>query len=151
MQIKNFSPNGGTTSDAAIAVLREARRLHRIALSDALSKSLPILRRVLSSNTLHGMSLPALFRSRSAVQRKHILRTLAIEAGFESWETYRLALGTMTIDQLEHFDIIQRQIGYPNFWFSSLVEAQEHALKHGGRTMRVGQQAVVVPRIDTLE
>jgi hypothetical protein len=147
MHIKNLSPKSDPTdSQAAVAVLREARRLHRIAVSDALSKSLPVLRRVLSSNTLHGVSLPELFRTRSTVQRKHILRTLAIEAGFPNWEAYRWALRTMSVDQLEHFDMIQRGIGYPNFWFSTLAQAQEHAHKHGGRTLRVGQQAVVVPQ-----
>jgi hypothetical protein len=148
MHIKNLSPKSDPAdSQAAVAVLREARRLHRIAVSDALSKSLPVLRRLLSSNTLHGVSLPELFRTRSTVQRKHILRTLAIEAGFSSWEAYRWALRTMSVDQLGHFDMIQREIGYPNFWFSTLDQAQEHVLKHGGKTMRVGQQAVVVPLI----
>jgi hypothetical protein len=148
MHIKNLSPQSDPTdSQAAVAVLRHARRLHRIAVSDALSRSLPVLRRVLSSHTLHGVSLPELFRTRSSVQRKHILRTLAIEAGFPNWEAYRWALRTMSVDQLAHFDMIQREIGYPNFWFSTLAQAQEHALKHGGKTMRVGRQAVVVPLI----
>lgn len=146
MQIKHSPPNNGATgSDASVAVLREARRLHRVVLTDALSRSLPVLRRVLLSNTLHGMSLPELYRNRNIVQRKHILRTLAIEAGFQSWETYRATLGTMKIGQLEHFDMIQHRIGYLNFWFSTLDEAKEYALLNGGSPMRVGQQAVVVP------
>ena len=144
MQSHRLSPSqGGAPHEAAAHVLREAKRLHRLAVSATLSSALPVLRRVLSSHTLTGLSLPDLFRSRHRVQRKHILRTLAIEAGFPGWETYRAALSTMAVDQLEHIELIQAQIGYLNCWFSSVAQAQDHAQRHGGRVVRVGQQAVV--------
>lgn len=139
------SPTCAESTQASQAVLREARRLHRAATTGTLSKSLPILRRVLSSDTLIDISLPELFRKRSIVQRKHILRMLAIEAGHASWELYRQALGQMTIEQLAHFELHQPEMGYPNFWFSTFAEAQDYALQHGGRCLRVGQQAVVCP------
>jgi hypothetical protein len=129
---------------AANTVLHEARTLHRAANSDSLSRSLPVLRRLLASGVLHGLALPELHRRRDTVQRKHILRMLAMEAGFGSWEAYRPALTRMTVAQLPHFDLARRDAGYPNHWFSSLEEAQAHAALHGGRVMTVGKQAVVL-------
>lgn len=133
----------GDGSDAAEVVLRIARKLHRAAASPSLATALPVLRRVIASNTLHGLSLPELYRRRDMVQRKHILRTLATEAGFNSWEAYRSVLDHLRADQLEHFDVVGRQAGYPNLWFSTSAEAQAHARKYGGRLVRVGEQAVV--------
>jgi hypothetical protein len=131
-------------SEAITMVLREARRLHREMASESLAQSLPVLRRLLRNNTLPGISLPELHRQRGKVQRKHLLQTLAVEAGFGTWEKYRIALANMSVGDLEHFDIVRRQAGYPNLWFSTHAEAQDHASKHGGRSMRVGNQAVVL-------
>lgn len=134
-----------TRNDAASVLLREAKRLHQAATSDSLATALPVLRRILATGTLAGLSLPTLHRRRDMVQRKHILRTLAIEAGFNSWEAYRPALALMTVEQLPHFDIARPQAGYPNFWFSTRAEAEAHVALHGGRLLPVGQQAVVLP------
>jgi hypothetical protein len=130
---------------AVNVLLREAKRLHHAATSESLATALPVLRRILATGTLAGLSLPHLHRRRDMVQRKHILRMLAIEAGFKSWEAYRPALALMTADKLPHFDIARAQAGYPNFWFSTLAEAQAHAAAHGGRAMAVGSQGVVLP------
>ncbi|MEY4749487.1 MAG: hypothetical protein RIQ60_1701 [Pseudomonadota bacterium] len=129
---------------AAELVLREARRLHKAATSGQLATSLPILRRLLASQVLTGISLPELSRQSALVQRKHLLRLLAIEAGHASWEDYRRALDTLCADQLEHFDIAHQGAGHLNLWFSTLAEAQAHAAEQGGRAVRVGQQAVVL-------
>jgi hypothetical protein len=51
--------------------------------------TLPVLRRVLASGAIRHDSLPEAFRRRGELQRKHLLRTLAVEAGFESWEAWR--------------------------------------------------------------
>jgi hypothetical protein len=130
---------------AALVVLRAAKRLHKAATGAAPSQSLPILRRVLATGSLRGLSLPELHKIRTLVRRKHILRTLAIEAGHDSWETYREALATMRVDDLPHFDLVRSQVGYPNLWFTSVAQAQTHATQHGGRVMAVGPQAVVFP------
>lgn len=130
--------------EAADMVLREARRLHRAALSESLAVSLPMLRRLLSTQVLCGLSLPQLHRSRDTVRRKHVLRMLAIEAGHASWEAYRKALYGLRAEELQHFDIVQRTAGYPNLWFSSAAEAEQHAGRHGGRVVRVGRQAVLL-------
>ncbi len=130
--------------EAITAILREAKRLHRAAASESLSLSLPVLRRLLLQQVLQGIALTELRRQRHIVQRKHLLRLLAVEAGFDNWETYRASLATMTVDDLAHFDMVRTQVGYPNHWFSTHEEAQRHVDQHGGRLMRVGQQAVVL-------
>lgn len=138
------SPHRGA-SMAAQAVLTLAKKLHRAAASESLSLSMPVLRRILATHTLRDLSLPQLRRQRAMVQRKHVLRMLATEAGFSSWEAYRHALQNMTIENLPHFDMLRNEVGYPNLWFSSSSQAQQHALQHGGRVMAVGAQAVLVP------
>jgi hypothetical protein len=142
------SPNQKTlssNSEGIHTVLREARKLHRAAIAESLARSLPVLRRILASGSLQHVSLPELYRQRNTVQRKHILRALAIEAGFPNWELYRPTLANKSASQLEHFDIVHREQGYPNTWFSTHAEALEYAAIHGGRTLRFGHQAVVFP------
>lgn len=129
---------------AANVVRALAKQLHRAATSDSLRVSLPVLRRILATHTLRELSLPQLHRQRAIVQRKHLLRTLAVEAGFASWEHYSQALRDMAVEQLPHLDVLHGTTGYPNLWFSTPEQAQEHALAHGGRVMRVGTQAVVL-------
>ena len=140
-------PNHSSASDAdsMSLVLREARRLHKLAASASLAAPLPVLRRLIGNQILNGLSLPELHRQRDLVQRKHLLRLLAVEAGHASWEAYRVALVQLSPQALEHFDLVRQVIGYPNFWFSTPEQAQAHVLAHGGRAMRVGQQAVVIP------
>lgn len=129
---------------AAQCVLRLAKQLHRTAVEAKPSESLPILRRVLTTETLRGLTLPELYQKRDMVRRKHILRMLAIEAGRRCWEDYRDALETMSIDQLTEFDLVRCQLGYPNLWFASRAQAEAHVAKHGGCIVNVGTQAVVL-------
>jgi hypothetical protein len=132
-----------SSSAAALLVLQAARRLHKAALGAAPSQSLPVLRRVLATGSLRDVSLPALHKNRMLVRRKHILRMLAVEAGYESWETYREALVTLRSEELVHFDLVRGQAGYPNLWFASVAAAQAHVVQHGGRMLAVGDHAVV--------
>lgn len=133
-----------STNSAADILLRIARTLHRSANSESLAVSLPVLRRLLATNTLTAISLPDLQRNRDIIQRKHVLRTLAIEAGFTCWEDYRRALDQMNIDDVTQFDYLRRAAGYPNLWFSTYDEARAYAGEHGGRALQVGMQAVVL-------
>ena len=134
------------TSPARV-VLREARRLHRAALSDALPESLPVLRRVLAAGAVPAFSLPNLFRLRHTVQRKHILRTLAVEAGHATWEAYARVLPSLDAQALEQVFLAQRSPSSLRLWFSTNTEAAEYAQAHGGQAVRVGLQAVVVPAV----
>ncbi len=139
-QPQNLQPS----ESAADLVLRIARNLHRAAYSESKVMALPVLRRLLTTATLTAISLPELFRCRDIIQRKHILRMLAVEVGFKCWEDYRHALDTMTADQLAHFDHLRRTASYPNLWFSSYAEAQNYAKENNGKALRVGEQAVVL-------
>jgi hypothetical protein len=144
MHINPISSSPSSASDAAaLLVLRTAKRLHKAAFDAAPSQALPILRRVLASGSLRDLSLPQLHKNRTLVRRKHILRTLAVEAGYASWEAYREALASLRIEDLAHFDLVRSQVGYPNLWFASVAEAQAYVAAHGGRLMAVGEQAVV--------
>lgn len=138
------SSQAPVSGEAVKPVLNLAKRLHKAALSEQLSLSLPVLRRVLATRTLYDISLPELRQSRSRVQRKHILRTLAIESGYPSWEEYRQALSSMVASDLEHYDLIRPTAGYPNLWFPSVSQAAKHVVTHGGQAIRVGDQGVVI-------
>ena len=132
------------SNDTLKCILREAKVLHRAATSDSLSQALPVLRRLLATDTIRNVSLPELHRGRGIIQRKHVLRMLALEAGYGSWEDYRKVLPELPPEAIGHFDILRRTAGYPNVWFSTFPEAQAYAKAQGGRALRVGQQAVVL-------
>lgn len=138
------TPQSHPPESAADVVLRIARNLHRAVNTDALAISLPILRRILATKTLTEISLPELQRSRDIVQRKHVLRMLAVEAGFTCWEDYRHALDEMNAEQVSHFDQLSRSAGYPNLWFSTYEDAQDYAWENNGRAFKIGSQAVVL-------
>lgn len=131
-------------ANAVDAILREARCLHKAVKSARLAASLPVLRRLLASRALAPQPLPELHRQRQNIQRKHVLRMLALEAGFSSWEAYREALAGRDATGLEHFDIARQSAGQLNLWFSSPEQAEQYAHQHGGRVMRVGYQAVIL-------
>jgi len=139
----SHSPQSPSTQ-AADLVRALVRELHRAATSDSLRVSLPVLRRLLATHTLRDLSLPQLHQQRAMVRRKHLLRTLAVEAGQPSWEHYSQALSSMTVGELPHLDVLQATYGYPNLWFSTREQAQNYALSHGGRVVPVGTQAVVL-------
>ena len=139
------SASHASSSAPAGAVLREARRLHRAATSDALATSLPVLRRLIASGALPDDGLPAWFRKRAQVQRKHVLRMLAREAGFDSWESWRPALGTARASTLMQAHELRRDTGTLHLWFRNEAEARAFATLHGGTAVRLGEHAVVAP------
>ena len=85
-----------TDTTATAAVLRAAKKLHKSACSDSLSQSLPVLRRILATGVVQDMSLPLLFERRAMLQRKHVLRMLALEAGHSSWQQYSQELASQS-------------------------------------------------------
>lgn len=129
-------------------VLREARRLHHAARSDSLSTALPVLRRLLVAGTVPVRTLPELFRRRATVQRKHVLRALAIEAGHASWEDYSRVLPHLDPLRVQHGVHVEHSVATLKRWFASESAALQFAAEHGGRALRVGQQAVVLPASD---
>ena len=129
---------------AVAAVLRAAKKLQRQATGDGLAASLPVLRRLLACGCIEGLSLPELRRRRAMVQRKHLLHTLAVEAGHAHWQAYREALSTMGVEQLSQLDVLAPRLGYPNHWFATFEDAQKHAAEHGGQAVRAGTQGMVL-------
>ena len=137
-------PSPSSPTSALGLALRQARRLHRAAQSGPLLQALPALRRVHAAGVLPGMGISALYRQRHVLRRKHFLRTLAIEAGYADWESWRPVLVTMLPQALDHFRLETEWNVHLNSWFSSPQEATEFARQHGGRVLRVGRQAAVL-------
>lgn len=134
-----------TSVNAADLVLRQARRLHRHAQADSLAQALPVLRRLAASGQFPGLSLPELHRRRvDLVRRKHLLRLLAHEAGFDSWEAWRPLLSQADFDAADAL-AIDRTTAVLHLWFADEPSARGWAATHGGRVLRVGRQAVVLP------
>lgn len=131
-------------SPALAIVLREARRLQRLAQSDALSSALPPLRRLMAAGVLRGTGLPQAFRTRDRLQRKHFLRLLALEAGHPSWEAYRPTLEHVPPAALAAFALLERGWGQTHQWFASESQARAHVAQAGGCVLRIGQQAVAL-------
>lgn len=129
------------------ALLRVAKLLHRNAVTDSRAQSLPVLRRLISTQVLEGLSLPQLFEQKAMVQRKHVLQMLAREADFADWAAYRDALSGDAADIHMPLEAVALHAGYPNHWFSTLQQAQAYAAQRGGRIVQVGTQAVVLPEM----
>jgi hypothetical protein len=126
-------------------VLRQARKLHRAATSTSIVFAMPAVRRVHAAGVFPGLALSALYRERATLQRKHFLRALAVEAGFPDWETFRPQLDLMPPEAFEHFKLADEGFAKLNTWFSNEAQAQAFADQHGGRVVKVGAQAVVMP------
>ena len=136
------SPRSG--GDLIKPMLRQAKKLHRAAISESKVDSLPVLRRLIASQVLRHLSLPDLYRRRNLVQRKHLLQLLAVEASYESWAEYRRVLSQRHSEAAVHYSLLLQDIGYPNLWFRSLEEAEAYTKQRGGRAVVVGQQALVI-------
>ena len=140
------SPAGTPSTNAISAVelaLRLARTLHRASKDATLFKAMPAVRRAHGAGVFAELTLSALYRQRHLLQRKHFLRTLAVEAGFANWESYLPALRSQPPQTLGHYTTGQ-EYGYPNAWFSTHAEAIAFAEERGGNVVRYGQQAMVV-------
>ncbi len=132
-------------NDRLKLILRVAKSLHRAARSDSRPHSLPVLRRLIASETFRHISLPELYRQRMTIQRKHILHMLALEAGNLNWSDYKTTIKAHPEAQPLDYNLALKHAGYPNIWFTSLPEAETYAKAQGGQSIPVGQQAVVIP------
>lgn len=126
-------------------VRREARRLHRSAASASLSIALPVLRRLIAAGIFPGNSLKDLFHGREAIRRKHTLRLLARESGFDSWESFSPTLIGLDPRAVDRFRIDECGNAFLNLWFPNEPAAQTFAAANGGRVLRIGAHAVVLP------
>jgi hypothetical protein len=132
-------------------VLKEAKRLHRLAVRGALVFSLPILRRLLRARMFPDLSLPELNKRRDTIRRKHILRMLAIESGFRSWEQFKPAITSVHLLDLPLKKARNIEHSRLHMWFASHDSACRYASAHEGEVVCIGDQAVVLPRSTTVE
>lgn len=130
--------------DPAQTMRRHARRLHRAARSERVSTALPVLRRLQAAKIFSGLRLSELFEGRERIQRKHLLRMLAVEAGSGDWHRFCVALADSPAQAVSEVDLIERSWMHANAWFASESEACAHAAIHGGRVRRYGAHAVIL-------
>lgn len=126
--------------------LREAKILQKAAKSPSLAQSLPVLRRLLNSEVLTDISLLELKSNTEIIQRKHLLNMLAIENGSRCWKDFRQQVAAAEQGSILPNSIELRDAGYPVLWFSTVLEANSYTDQHGGRVIKVGSQAAVVPQ-----
>lgn len=124
-------------------VLAHARHLHRAVRSQALSSSLPVLRRLQRAGVNPELSLPAFWAARGMLQRKHILRMLAREMGFTDWEACRPHVDRCAPDAVDHLKLGHEWTGRFSHWYANEAQARAHQREHGGRLLRWGDHTVV--------
>lgn len=125
--------------------LREAKVLHKQATSKSLAHSLPVLRRLLSTQVLTNISLKQLKSNTDIIQRKHLLHMLAVENGEICWADFEHKVSASPQGSMLPYSVELKNAGYPVLWFSSLEEAQDYSEQHSGKVIQVNNQAVVVP------
>lgn len=124
---------------------RCARNMLRDARSSHPSKALPVIRRVHAAGILPIPRLADLYRARVALQLKHVLRTIAAELGYASWEVCKHDVDHLSPDVLDRFRVDLGVFGdYNQIWFSNASAAQEWRNEHGGHVVVYGSQAVVM-------
>lgn len=145
MQIsEELSPPHTPQGSARARVLGLARRLHRAAQAGPLMAAMPVLRRLQSAGVHAELSLPELFRQRATLQRKHLLRMLAVEAGHTDWERFSAVLAGLPPQAVEGL-FAEEWAARLNHWFSDAAQAQAFAAQHpGSRVVAVRGQAVVL-------
>lgn len=128
-----------------LALTREARKLHKQALSPSKMKALPVLRRLIKAEVFNQVTLVELYQTQANIQRKHLLNLLAKEMGYGHWSLLRAALSHPEVNIHQHPSFELVGAGYPNLWFSNMEQARDYISTEGGKAIQVGQQAVVVP------
>ena len=86
---------------------------------------------------------------RTQVQRKHRLRTLAVEADHASREAYRPTLNHSAERERDPFAILEHRYAHLHLWFSNKAQALAFPAIHGGKAVSVGTQAVVLPAMQS--
>lgn len=130
-------------STAVDAMLQLARKLHRTAQKGPISAAMPAIRRAHAAGVFGDEPLKAVYQRRQALQRKHFLRTLAVEAGFADWETYLPTLRAQTLDAVAHLASPYGTTGSLNHWFSTYEQALVFADQHGQAALTIGKHAMV--------
>jgi hypothetical protein len=143
MRFKSQQKTSSTSN--ADFLRRHARNLLRDVRSDHPSKSLPIIRRVHSAGIAPTRRLPDLYHTRESLQLKHMLRTVAVELGYATWDACKRNVDRQPPSVLDRFRLDLGGFGdYNQIWFSNESAAQEWQREHGGHVVIYGSQAVVM-------
>jgi hypothetical protein len=141
------SPDSSAATDTLDRVLHHARRLHRAARSASISAAMPVVRRIHAAGLFTHLRVAGLYRARASLQRKHVLRMLAVEAGHASWEAYREALPGLAPEAVVPWHVADHLAAGLNVWFSNEAEARAvlgeavTLLKFGNQVVFDGAQA----------
>jgi hypothetical protein len=124
---------------------RYARRLLRDVRSDAPSKAMPVLRRMIAVKLTPELRLTDLHASRSTLQLKHVLHMLARELDFPAWEICKREIDNAEPALLDRFRLELGMFGdYEKNWFADSATARAWQQKHGGYLIRYGEQTVAI-------
>jgi hypothetical protein len=136
--------NPSSTSHADF-LRRYARSMLRDARSEHPSKALPIIRRVHAVGIFPIARLSDLYHARESLQLKHVLRTIAAELGYATWNACKHDVDYQPSSVLDRFRLDIGGFGdYEKIWFSSESAAQEWRRTHGGHVVVYGSQAVLM-------
>jgi hypothetical protein len=109
------------------------------------SQALPVVRRVHATGVVDGVRLTDLYHARASLQLKHMLRTLARELGYATWEACKRDADRMPPSALDRFRLDLGVFGdYNKIWFADEISAQQWQAAHGGYVVAYGNQAVVM-------
>lgn len=137
---QKFSPSSNTDF-----LRRYARHMLRDARSDRPSTSLPVIRRIHSAGALPVPRLSDLYHARGSLQLKHMLRTVAAELGYATWDECKRDVDRQAPGVLDRFRVDLGAFRDCNqIWFSNEIAAQQWQKEHGGHMVVYGGQAVVM-------
>lgn len=125
---------------------RYARGMLRSVHSDQPSKALPIVRRVHAAGKTPDERVTQLYHARTALQLKHMFRTLAAELGYATWDACKRDIDRRPPEVLDRFRLDLGAFGdHEQIWFADQRTAAAWQREHGGRMVEYGKQAVVMP------
>lgn len=125
---------------------RYARSMLRSAHSDQPSRALPIVRRVFSAGAMISSRVTELYHARATLQLKHMLRTLAAELGYATWDACKRDIDRRPAEVLDRFRLDLGVFNdHEHIWFADQPSAAAWQREHGGRLLAYGKQAVVMP------
>jgi len=125
---------------------RYARGMLRSAHSEQPSRALPIVRRVHAAEAVAGSRITQLYHARTALQLKHMFRTLAAELGYATWDVCKRDIDRHPPEILDRFRLDLGAFNdHEHIWFADKPTAAAWQREHGGRMVEYGKQAVVMP------
>ena len=124
---------------------RYARRLLRDARSLEPSKSLPVLRRIITMKVMPELRVTDLYAVRVSLQLKHVLHTLAKELGYGAWELCKKEIDLCDPAKLDRYRLELGMFGdFQQNWFPDERTALDWQKVNGGYLVAYGSQTVAI-------